>query len=359
MEDPELTLIFKYGSKFRLTPRFDVNKIKNDIKKSVNEYIDKLSYKLHVHSGYFSEWKTLLFYLINSKIEQTVNIFPSTTNLTVFKNKLKNIQDKFVIMPVDKAGNNFGFICKKYYAEVLQSEIANSDTFELSAHTLINIRNKCRNFMKKYNITPNNFNIPFMYAIPKFHKIPTKFRFITSSVNCLTKDISVLLNLILNVLSDKVMLESDCSWIIKNNSKVLKKLEECNANPGLPGNHMITTFDFSTLYTALPHDDLIRCIVALYNKYFTGDVGLTFKSKRIQISKDDFVQILKFCIHNSYILYDNKIFRQIRGIPMGSNYSPNAANLYLHFYEQKFLKMNPIAGQIRYKNSFRFIDDLL
>ena len=144
MEDPELTLIFKYGSKFRLTPRFDVNKIKNDIKKSVNEYIDKLSYKLHVHSGYFSEWKTLLFYLINSKIEQTVNIFPSTTNLTVFKNKLKNIQDKFVIMPVDKAGNNFGFICKKYYAEVLQSEITNSDTFELSAHTLINIRNKCR-----------------------------------------------------------------------------------------------------------------------------------------------------------------------------------------------------------------------
>ena len=359
MEDPELIRIFEYGSKFRLTPRFDVDKIKNNIRNSINEYVDRLSYRLHVHSGYFSEWKTLLFNLIDSKITQTVNIFPSTTNMTTFKDKLKNIQDKYVIMPVDKAGNNFGFICKKFYAEVLQSEIVNSDTFELSANTLINIRNTCYNFLKKYKIHPNSFNIPFMYAIPKFHKIPTKFRFITSSVNCMTKDISVLLNLILNELSNRVELESEFNWIIKNNRKVLESLEKCNDNPGFPGNHMITTFDFSTLYTALPHDDLIRCLVALYNKYFTGDVGLMFRSKRIVVSKDDFVQILKFCIRNSYILYDNKIFRQIKGIPMGSNYSPNAANLYLHFYEAKFLNMNPIAGQIRYKNCFRFIDDLV
>ena len=359
MEDPELIYIFKYGSKFRLTPKFEADKIKNDIKNSINEYVDKLSYRLHVHIGYFSEWKTLFFDLINSKIAQTVNIYPRTTNMTIFRNKLKNIQNKFVIMPVDKAGNNFGFVCKKYYAEVLQSEIVNSDTFELCANTLVQVKNTCYNFLKQYKVIPNSFNIPFMYAIPKFHKVPTKFRFITSSVNCMTKDISVLLNLILNELSNRVELESEFSWIIKNNKKVLESLEECNANQGLPGNHMITTFDFSTLYTALPHDDLIRCLVALYNKYFTGDVGLKFRSKKIIISKNDFVQILKFCIRNSYILYDDKIFRQIKGIPMGSNYSPNAANLYLHFYEEKFLKMNPIAGQIRYKKSFRYIDDLL
>ena len=106
-----------------------------------------------------------------------------------------------------------------------------------------------------------------MYVIPKFHKNPTKFRFITSSVNCITKDISILLNLILNELYNRVELESESSWIIRNNKRVLESLEECNANPGLPGNHMITSFDFSTLYTALPHGDLIRCLVALYSKY--------------------------------------------------------------------------------------------
>ena len=359
LEDPEMIDIFKYGSKFRLTPRLEIDNIKNEIRNSVNEYIEKLSYKLHVHSGFFSEWRTNFLSLIETKISNTFNIFPNTTNLFAFKRKIKNIQDRYVIMPVDKAGNNFGFICKKFYAEVLQSEITNSDTFELYAYNFTDIKSACFTFFKKYKIFPNYFDVPFMYCIPKFHKNPTKFRFITSSVNCITKDLSVLLNLILNQLSDRIELESEFNWIIKNNRKVLESLEECNANPGLPGNHMITTFDFSTLYTTLPHDDLIRCLVALYNKYFIGDLCIEFRSKKVVISKKDFVDLLKFCIQNSYINFDDKIFRQIKGIPMGSNYSPNAANLYLHFYEEKFLKINPIAGRLRYKNSFRYIDDLL
>ena len=53
LEDPEMIDIFKYGSKFRLTPRLEIDNIKNEIRNSVNEYIEKLSYKLHVHSGFF------------------------------------------------------------------------------------------------------------------------------------------------------------------------------------------------------------------------------------------------------------------------------------------------------------------
>ena len=139
----------------------------------------------------------------------------------------------------------------------MQSEITNSNTFEVSNNNLTTIKNTCFNFLKKFKITPNSCKIPFMYAIPKFHKNPTKFRFITSSVNCLTKKLSILLNLILNELASKIELESDSSWIIKNNGRVLRSLEECNVDPGLPGNHMVSTFDFSTLYTALPHHDLI------------------------------------------------------------------------------------------------------
>ena len=44
---------------------------------------------------------------------------------------------------------------------------------------------------------------------------------------------------------------------------------------------------------------------------------------------------------------------------MGSNFSPNMANLYLHFYEQNFLNRNTPEGRNRYKNTYRFIDDLL
>lgn len=180
-----------------------------------------------------------------------------------------------------------------------------------------------------------------MYAIPKFHKTPIKFRYITSAVNCISKEISVFLNFLLDKLMHKIEMESEYNWIIKNNHKVLKSLAQCNENTTFPGNFMLSTFDFSTLYTTLPHYDLIRSIVALFSKYFDTDINIKFNNQLLNINKSDFVNILKFCISNNYILFDNKIYRQKLGIPMGANYSPNIANLYLHFYESKFMLLNP------------------
>ena len=105
-----------------------------------------------------------------------------------------------------------------------------------------------------------------------------------------------MLNLALDKLMEKIENESETCWIIKNNSKVLDALSNCNDNPRLPGNHMLATFDFSTLYTALPHDDLIRCIVALYNKYIHSNIEISYKNKKVNISKIQFVDLLKFCV---------------------------------------------------------------
>ena len=118
-----------------------------------------------------------------------------------------------------------------------------------------------------------------------------------------------MLNLILSELSNGIESES----VIFNNPtlsnrNVLELLEECNGNIGSLGSHMITTFDFSALYTALPHDDIIRFLVALYNKYFMGDVGVMYTPKKIIISKDDFVQILEFCTRKSFV---DKIIRYL------------------------------------------------
>ena len=111
--------------------------------------------------------------------------------------------------------------------------------------------------------------------------------------------------------------------------------------------------------TTLRHDDLIRCIVALYNRHVNSEIKTFHRNKKLTINKIEFVNLLKLCNNNSYVLFNNRLYRQKIGIPMGSNFSPNMANLYLQFYEQNFLKRNTPEGRNRYKNTYRFIDDLL
>ena len=80
------------------------------------------------------------------------------------------------------------------------------------------------------------------------------------------------------------------------------------------------------------------------------------------ITEDQLVKQIKFLVENIYIQVGNKIFRQTIGIPMGTDCAPLLANLFLFYYEYKFmkekLKQNSQVAKI-FSNAFRYIDDLL
>ena len=130
MNDNELINILKYGSKFRIIPKLNKNIIINEIKAAVDNYIYKISFRFNIHIGNFSEWKCKLINSIQCKMTNTENSYHCTTNIREFSNKIKDIQDEYVIMPEDIASNNFGFVCKRFYATVLISEIDSSSVFD-------------------------------------------------------------------------------------------------------------------------------------------------------------------------------------------------------------------------------------
>ena len=45
---------------------------------------------------------------------------------------------------------------------------------------------------------------------------------------------------------------------------------------------------------------------------------------------------------NIYIKVGNKIFRQMIGIPIGADCAPLLANLFLFYYEYKFMQENVV-----------------
>ena len=93
------------------------------------------------------------------------------------------------------------------------------------------------------------------------HKNPYKHKFIAGSLRCSTKHLSILLTKLFTHI--KQGLQKDCEtaysrsginqmWILKNSKKLLDHLKSPNLN--LITN--IKSFDFSTLYTTIPHQKL-------------------------------------------------------------------------------------------------------
>ena len=159
-------------------------------------------------------------------------------------------------------------------------------------------------------------------------------------------------------------------WILKNSNNLLDSIGDCR-NLSYKD---ISTWDFSTLYTTIPHSDLKKRIRSLIHKTFekndfhnlviTSTKAYFGEARENQLSFDysTFVELFEFLIDNIYIQFGDRIFRQIIGIPMGTNCAPLLANLYLFSYEYDFLqsltKRNIHHGK-NFNLTFRYIDDLL
>jgi len=74
-------------------------------------------------------------------------------------------------------------------------------------------------------------------------------------------------------------------------------------------------------------------------------------------------EMLIYMLYNTYIMVNGQTFRQLIGIPMGTNSGVNVANLYLVDYEFDFIERLIIDKRYeiidKFKNTIRFLDDIL
>ena len=136
----------------------------------------------------------------------------------------------------------------------------------------------------------------------------------------------------------------------------------------------VLTFGFSTLYTKLPHNKLLMVLNSFIDFCFDGgeckyitvsNYGALWvnniKYNVICLNKQQIKDAVAYLLLNCYFTVGPKIFCQIIGIPMGSDPAPFFANLFLYFYESKWmneLKKNDLIKARKRCNIFRFIDDL-
>ena len=103
-------------------------------------------------------------------------------------------------------------------------------------------------------------------------------------------------------------------------------------------------------YTSIPHEKLKHRIHELLEKtyavrrknFIATDNFRTFwtdekKCNRYHFSCRDLCRAIDFLIDNIFVRFGGKIFRQVIGIPMGTNSAPLLADLFLHTYEYEFI----------------------
>ena len=165
-------------------------------------------------------------------------------------------------------------------------------------------------------------------------------------------------------------------WILKNSKELLDNLKSPNFN--LITN--IKSFDFSTLYTTIPHQKLKSRLATIIRNSFLhkngnrrykylvlGREGPYFVKEhsdaKNKYTEEDIIKMLEFLVDNIFVVFAGKVFQQIVGIPMGTNCAPLLADIFLYSYEAEFIQSLLSASKKRLASQFnftyRYIDDVL
>jgi hypothetical protein len=152
--------------------------------------------------------------------------------------------------------------------------------------------------------------------------------------------------------------------------QILKDIDRLNSRKRAKN---IESFDFSTLYTKIPQEDLKEKLKEIVKRAFKGGICKYVKVDKYKASWaakgekvntyncDDVEKLIDLVFDNAVFTVGNKVYRQIIGMVMGVDPAPPAADLYLHVdearYMRKLTKEDYKAAKL-YNHTHRFIDDL-
>jgi hypothetical protein len=240
---------------------------------SVEDYARQWAKREKEDLDTLSEWVKNVRSLIQIRIK-TLSGSMSARSTSTFKNPnvarhLSLLHDKYVFVSADKAPNNIVFVCKSHYIDCLikgLSKCIDNSLGNLHTPTTLTkeeILDNHRSVLCSFGISTKceGLDLPSLYWIPKLHNCPFKQRYIAGFAKCFTKHLSKLLTCIITAVKTGLQSYYDTSysrggvnkmWILKNSKDLLEYIQSMS----LSSCNSTKTFDFSTLYTTIPHSKL-------------------------------------------------------------------------------------------------------
>ena len=175
-----------------------------------------------------------------------------------------------------------------------------------------------------------------IYGTPKMHKFSysgtfPKLRPIVSFIGTFKYD---LVRFLCNLLSPVVPDDYSCKDTISFVSQI--------KNGYLSGKFLVF-YNISSLFTNIPLQETIDIAIYLIFNY----------NPNLNITKKELKRLFLFATSEIYFIVNGKFYNQIDGVAMGSPLAPVLANVFMSFYECKWL--NEYSLNIFY---LRYVDDI-
>lgn len=172
------------------------------------------------------------------------------------------------------------------------------------------------------------------HSFPKIHKggFPPPHRPIVAGIGSLNKHL--------------------CAWLVpllsgylRDTNQVLEALDGRTLDEG----SVWITADVTSLYTAIPHN---KAIIAL--EWYL----VTYSNYNVEL-REFIIMATEYLLSHNFFMFNNKYYFQETGASMGDKFSPSMANIYMGWWEHKYLfsDANPLFFSTSWYS--RYIDDLL
>ena len=141
--------------------------------------------------------------------------------------------------------------------------------------------------------------------------------------------------------------------VLKNSKELLEHLKSPTFN------HVtnIKSFDFSTLYSTIPHQKLANRLISIIRNVFIFKNGnrrykyLVLGHEKVNFVKGhsdskykysvvDIMKMLDFQVDIIFVVFAGKVFQQTVGIPMGTHRAHLLAVVFLYSYEVEFIQLS-------------------
>ena len=174
-----------------------------------------------------------------------------------------------------------------------------------------------------------------LFGLPKVHKQGVPLRPILSSIGTSGYSIAKFLVPYLDPLTTN-------EFTVKDSFHFAREISQLSGSDNL----VMASFDIKSLFTNIPLEETIDIVA---NYLYSNNMSF------LSFSIDQFKKFLRLAVKDTLFQFNDKLYRQIDGVAMGSPLGPTLANIFLSFHEKQWLHNCPV--DFRPSLYRRYIDD--